>query len=257
MKDLSLFFVIVLLFMYNVCKAQSCIIVMDNNTPIGMQTYFNSGSGNGLQGDEIKSYWDKDYYITAVAHGALGWFVSMSQGVKWKGQSYSYQDHWPDDWVFQRRGEGKFISSLASSDNRWLVVASSNTDYTAQEICAAPWNQLKEWISKWWNNDYYITSIACQNGLWTVVMSKTNIYKNQSYFWATSIDKLKEKISEQWNSNYYITALEYGNGEYFCIMSKYSDEKSRLQHWKIGSSDYKKDIKDYWDKSYRITYLGG
>lgn len=257
MKKVTLFLVLALASICSDSRGQTCIIVMDDNTSLGMQTYFASGSGNGLHGDEIKSYWDKDYYITAAAHGDVGWFISMSQGVKWTDQSYSYQDHWPDDWVFQRKGEGKFITSLASSDSRWLVVASANTDYTAQEICAAPWDNLKEWISKWWNNDYYITSIACQNGLWTVVMSKTTIYKNQSYFWATSTDKLKEKISEKWNSEYYITACEYGNGEYFCIMSQYSDGKSRMQHWKTGSSGYKKDIKEYWDKSYRITYIGG
>ena len=211
-----------------ICKnilAQSCIIVMDNNTPIGMQTYFSSGSGNGLNKDKIKTYWDEDYYITSAAHGSAGWFVSMSKGVKWTNQSYCYQSNWPDDWVFQRKKEGKMITSLAASDSYWLVVASSNTAYTAQEICAAPWNNLKEWITKWWNKDYYITSIACQNGLWTVVMSKTNLYKNQSYFWATSTDKLKEKINDKWSSDYYITALEYGGGEFFCIMSKYSDDK--------------------------------
>lgn len=236
--------------------SQSNIIVMETETSIGMQTYFTSGSSNGLQTDKIKEYWDQDYYITSAAHGTQGWFVTMSKGVKWTNQSYSYKDRWPDDWVHEMKEQGKFITSLASSDNKWFLVASTNSDYTKQEICAAPWSNLKEWITKWWNNDYYITSIACQNNMWTVVMSKTSLYKNQSYFWSTTTDELKKKISEKWNAGYYITALEYGGGEYFCIMSQYADGKNHLQHWNIGSS-YSKDVKEYWDKNYRITYIGG
>lgn len=235
---------------------QSNIIVMQTETPIGMQAYFSSGSSNGLQKDKIKEYWDQDYYITSAAHGSQGWFVSMSKGVKWTGQSYSYQDNWPDNWVQDMKKQGKLITSMASSDSRWFLVASSNSDYTKQEICAAPWSDLKEWIKKWWNNDYYITGIACQNSMWTVIMSKTSLYVNQSYFWATSIEDLKKKINEKMNDDYYITALEYGGGEYFCIMSKYAEKKNRLLYWIIGSS-YSKAIEEYWNKAYRITYIGG
>ena len=62
-----------------VSYAQTFIAVMEQSTPIGMQTYFSSGSGNDLQKDKIKSYWDEDYYISSAAYGANGWFVVMSR----------------------------------------------------------------------------------------------------------------------------------------------------------------------------------
>lgn len=257
MKKIGLLLIAFVCWACMISNAQSAIVIMDNNTSYGMQAYFSSGSSYELQENEIDKYWDKDYYITSVAHGSWGWFVSMSQGVKWTDQSYIYQASWPDNWIFQKRKEGKYITSLASSDNKWMIVASSNSDYTAQEICAAPWSTLKDFIKKWWDNDYYITSVACQKGLWTVVMSKTKIYKAQAYFWSTTTSDLSKKIDEKWDEGYSITTLEYGGGEYFCIMSKYNDSKSRLQHWHIGLSGYQDDIKKYWDKSWRITYIGG
>ena len=237
--------------------AQSNIIVMQTETPIGMQTYFYSGNGNSLQEDEIKKYWDEDYYITSAAYGSKGWFVVMSKGVKWTTQSYKTSSSWPDAFVHEELEKGKFITTLASSDSRWLVVTSKNCDITQQEICAAPWDNLKEWIKKWWNNDYYITSIACQNGLWTIVMSKTTLYTNQSYFWATSTSDIKTKVQAKWDEGYDITALDYGNGEYFCVMSKLNQTNKCLQHWQINPSNVSKHVKEYWDNSYRIVYVGG
>lgn len=259
MKKIGLLFIAFFCFASIVSQAQSYanIVVMDNTSPYVKQAYFNSGSGSALQQDKIKQYWDDDYYISSAAYGSMGWFITMSTGVKWTNQSYIYQESWPNDWILNKRKDGKYITSLAASDDKWLVVVSSNSDYTAQEICSAPWSNLKEFISRWWGNDYYITSIACQNDLWTVVMSKTNLYVDQAYFWATSTTSLEEKIDEYWDRGFDITLLEYGDGEYFCIMSKYKDGKSRLQRWDIGTSDYKQKIKEYWDKSWRITYIGG
>lgn len=236
---------------------QTNIIVMQTETPIGMQTYFYSGNGKSLQTDEIKKKWDENYYITSAAYTSVGWFVAMSKGVRWTSQSYNTSNTWPDAWIHEQKGDSKYITTLASSDNNWFVVTSKNCDILDQQVCAAPWNNLKEWIAKWWNSDYYITNVACQNGLWTVVMSKTTIYTNQSYFWATSTDELKKKIQDKWDKGYDITCLEYGNGEYFVIMSVLNQSKKCLQQWQTKPADISKHIKEYWDKSYRIVYIGG
>lgn len=241
----------------NLAFSQATIVVMQTETPIGMQTYFYSGSVNPIQEEEIRKYWNDDYYITSVAHGSKGWFVSMSKGVKWSNQSYKKSSSWPDDFVHEQKGKGRFITSLAASDNQWFVVTSQNSDFTKQEICGAPWDRLKDWIVQRWNEGYYITSIACQNSMWTVVMSKTTIYTGQAYLWSKTVDEIKSKINDKWNEGYSITAFEYGGGEFFCIMSKLSLTKKVLQHWSINQSDVGKDIKEYWDKSYRIIYLGG
>lgn len=246
-----------LIMVSNFAIAQSNIIVMQTETPIGMQVYFYSGSGNPIQENEIEKYWHEDYYITSVAYGTKGWFVSMSKGMKWTNQSYKKSSSWPDAFVHAEKEKGKFITSLAASDNQWLVVTSKNCDITQQEICGAPWDQLKEWIMKWWNSGYYITSIACQNSMWTVVMSKTSLYSQQAYMWAKTTDEMKKKINDKWSEGYSITAFEYGGGEYFCVMSKFNPNKKCYQTWITNPSDIAKHIKENWDKLYRIVYIGG
>ena len=90
MKDKRYTFLLTAILFSAVSYAQTFIAVMEQVTPIGMQTYFSSGSGNGLQKDKIKSYWNEDYYVSSAAYGSNGWFVVMSKGLKWTGQSYSY-----------------------------------------------------------------------------------------------------------------------------------------------------------------------
>ena len=55
------------------------IIIMQDNTGLSSQSWFYSGSGNSLQTEEIKKYWNEDKYITTAAYTSNGWFVSMAR----------------------------------------------------------------------------------------------------------------------------------------------------------------------------------
>lgn len=239
-------------------SAQSNIaVIMDMDTGYTNQSYFYSGSSNGLQKDEIKKYWDEGKYITSVAHTSVGWFVSMNKGVKWTSQSYNNVSTWPDSWVHEKMNDGYAITSLAASDSQWMIVMSKGTDYSNQQVCSAPWSSLKDWISKWWDQGLHITGIAYCDRLWTVVMSKTSIYSTQAYLWASSTSELSDKIKKKWDEDYLITALEYGGGEWFCIMTKFSSGKSPAESYKVSFTSPGNYIKEYWDKSYQIKYIGG
>lgn len=159
-------------------NAQTMIVVTTANTDYGYsnQSWQYCGSGKPFDGETVKKYWNEDKYITSAAWTSRGWFYAMNKGVKWTDQSYKISTNWPDDFVQESKAKGYMITSLASSDSNFLVVVSKNTGITNQQICAAPWSSLKDWITKWWNEDYRITSIACKSGLWTVVMSKGSIY---------------------------------------------------------------------------------
>ena len=100
-------------------------------------------------------------------------------------------------------------------------------------------------------------ALFSKNGMWTVVMSLTNIYSGQSYFWASDTSTLKAKIKEKWDAGYIITALEYGGGEFLCIMSKRKDGKATKEYWQVNPSNVSKHIKEYWDQYYNISYIGG
>ena len=130
-------------------KAQSLIVVAQQDTGMYNQTWFSSGSGNKLQEEYIQKYWKEDFYINSVAYTSKGWLVTMVKGLKWTNQSYSYKSSWPDEWIHEKNKAGYRITSLSTSGSNWMVVMSENTDYSTQEICSAPWDNLKSDKSEW------------------------------------------------------------------------------------------------------------
>ena len=48
--------------------SQSLIVVTQQETGMYNQTWFYGGSGNSLQEDKIKEYWNEDFYINSVAY---------------------------------------------------------------------------------------------------------------------------------------------------------------------------------------------
>ena len=239
-------------------EAQVTAIVATKDSGLSSQTWFTTGKNGEMRENDIKNNWNYDRYITAAGYTSNGWFIAMSKGVTWTNQSCKTSSSWPDSYVHEQKEKGYMITSLASSDSRWLIVTSQGTSITDQQICSAPWSSLKDWIKGWWDKDYYITSIACQNSLWTVVMSKGSgvKYTNQSYFGADSTSELKNKIKEKWDEGYLITSLEYGNGSYLCVMSKYPGSTGGVQSW-IINTDFEKDLKQRTEEGYLITYIGG
>ena len=93
--------------------------------------------------------------------------------------------------------------------------------------------------------------------MWTVVMSKTSIYSDQSYMSSSTISGIKEKVKKKWEDGYRIIAFEYGGGEYLCVMSKYASGKTPMQSYQIESSDVSSFIKEKWGESYNVIYIGG
>ena len=238
-------------------NAQTLIIVTQQETGMYNQTFFTSGIGNQLQEENIKKYWNEDFYINTVAYTSYGWFVSMAKGFKWTNQSYSYSTSWPDEWIHEKFNEGYRVTSLTSSGDKWMIVMSEHTDYVTQEICSAPWSTLKDWIRKWWDNDYYITSLTCRNGMWTVVMSKTSLYLDQSYVSSTTKDGIMDKVKTKWGEGFRIVAYEYGGGEYLCVLSKLANGTTPMQSYQIDSTDPTSFIKEKWNESYNVIYVGG
>lgn len=239
-------------------EAQTTIVITTSESGYTNQAWRSCGAGKEFDKETVKKYWNEDRYITSVAWTSRGWFYAMNKGVKWTDQSYKIASNWPDDFVQEYKQKGYMITSLASSDSNFLVVVSKNTDITDQQICSAPWSNLRDWIKQWWDKNYRITAIACKSGLWTVIMSKTNMYQQQAYMWANSADDIAKKLQEYWDKGYIITALEYGGGEFFCIMST-TDTSSKAGQSKFiqSSSDPESFIQKSWDKNWNITYIGG
>ena len=57
------------------------LIITQGGLPYQSQTWFSSGRGEALQQDEIREYWDKDYYITSAAYTKDGWLPCVKIAV--------------------------------------------------------------------------------------------------------------------------------------------------------------------------------
>lgn len=200
--------------------SQTTIIIMSADTGTSNQIWRYTGVGKPLDEPTIKKYWNEDFYITSAAYTSHGWYFAMNKGVNWTNQSYKYGSKWPDSYIHTQKDKGYMITALATNETDWFIVTSANTQITDQQICSAPLSILKEWIKEWWEKEYYITNIAYKNGLWTVVMSKTKQFNNQSYCFRYTIDELNKYIKENYDKGYIVTACEYGLNVFFCIMSK-------------------------------------
>lgn len=63
------FHILLFLFLYcNNVMSQSLLVVAQQDTGMYNQTWFYGGSGNSLQEEKIKEYWNEDFYINSVAY---------------------------------------------------------------------------------------------------------------------------------------------------------------------------------------------
>ncbi len=229
-------------------------IVMQKDTGFDHQIWFLSGKDNPLQEDKIKENWSNKQ-ITAAACTSRGWFIAMSTRQPGVVQSYKLSNSCPLDWVAEKRYEGYMIIAVTTSGTQWFTVVSKGTPYKAQVHCYADWDTVKEFISTWWNEDYYITHATWFNGKWFIVMSKSDLYTEQGYFYADDYDELKQKISERWNGQKNINLIEHDDSSIFCVMSKMS-RKYVGECYSYTINSLESFIQEGYDKGYMISYLG-
>ena len=153
------------------------IVVMEEDTPYSMQTMFSSGTGNGLQENYIRQYWDMGYRITSLAYGASGWFVVMSTASGYTGQSYNHVKDWPSLWIDEMWGKGYRLTDFAYGNGMWTVVMSQGTSIDSQKWETCRVGDLKEKTTGWWDMGYHISGVACTGpDSWLVSVSDNMPY---------------------------------------------------------------------------------
>ncbi len=142
------------------------------------------------------------------------------------------------------------ILSAEAQDNKWVLVMSKNTGYTASIWRTRTYFPDKE-IKEHWDKSYYITNITYNNGKWALVMVKGTGYTDQ--IWRTRTYFPDKEIKANWDKNYYITNLNYCDGKWILVMSKGSGYFAEI--WRTRTYFPKNEIKENWDKGYYITQL--
>ena len=255
----NLVFAIVLTIGAFLVQAQDKTIIMtESRLPYTSQTWFYSGRGNELQESNIEKNWDEGRRITSVAYTDNGWFVTMAKNTGMGRQSYSYSADWPIDWIKEKWGNDYNITAIGRSQSKWLVVMSQDSGYTTQYWCRDNWSELKEWYDEKREEGCYITDMAYNGNMWTLVASKTDKIKSQGYLWANSYEDLKSKIKTKiWGNSYNIHAIGYGGGQYLVVYGKYSSNNERGQNYVVNPSDVSDYIDKRWADSHEIAYIGG
>lgn len=254
----TLFFSVTILSM-GIARAQH-LAVMTTDPDLQDQTYFYGGEGLGFSAiqNEVDDNLKKGYFINTVSYTSFGWGVAMSKGGGFKSQTYTMSVDKPEKWIQKQRAAGKSLTSLHYSGSVWFAVASVNSRYGDQQIASTKWESLEEWISFNYDMGYFITDIAAENNrLWTIVMTETDMYTHQKYFFASSRDELEARIKEGWAEGYRITAAQYSAGKWFCIMSQLAQNPDCVQTYVYGTDRAETTMKKFSEDGYKVTYIGG
>ncbi len=240
-------------------NAAAQMFVMDVGTPINSESVITCGLGDDFDRNAVREKWDENYDIISAGYGRQGWIICMAKGMNYEDQSMITSENWPTDWVDEKLSNGFAITSLGYGNGEFFVCTSKGSKFYDQRIASMPWSQMKDWIKKLWDQDYYITDAVFAKGQWTIVMSKCSQYVAQAYMWGKDWTEMDEKISNKWKDDYYITSLNDGNGQLFCIMTRFRTGaigKPTDQTYFCRKDDYKEKLKEFWDKNFNVVFIG-
>ncbi|MFN8257693.1 MAG: caspase family protein [Bacteroidales bacterium] len=201
--------------------------------------------------DEIKTEWDKGYYITDLTFHENLWALVMSRGTKFSEQMWRTRTYFPEKEIDEFWEKKYHITHLTYGNGVWGLVMSKMSIGDPVQLWRTreyfPENEIKEN----WDKGYYITSLVYGEGKWALVMTKNLGYTEQ--VWRTRNYYPEQEIKEFWDKGYYITNLTYGNGVWALVMSKGSGFNQ--QWWRTRTTFPEKEIKELWDQGGYITGL--
>lgn len=115
------------------------------------------------------------------------------------------------------------LSSNISDAQNLIILAQQETKmYNQTWFYSGSGNSLQETkIKEYWNEDFYINSIAYTSKGWFVTMAKGLKWTNQSYSYKSSWPD--EWIHEKKKAGYMITSLSSSNSNWMVVMSQNTD----------------------------------
>ena len=248
-KQVRLYLAFILTISFSVSYAQEkpWVLVMSKNTGYTASIW---RTRSYFPKDEIKTNWDKGYYITNLTYNKGKWALVMAKGTGYTNQIWRTTTGFPNKEIKEYWDKSYYITKLTYGDGLWALVMSKGTGYFSSIWRTRSYFPEKE-IKENWDKGYYITHLTHGQGEWALVMAKGTGFTNQ--IWRTRTNFPDKEIKEYWDKNYYITGLTYGNGKWVLVMSKGVSYTSQM--WRKRTSFPEKEIKEYWDKDFYITGL--
>jgi hypothetical protein len=115
-------------------------------------------------GDDIREYWDRDFYITFLTFTGDSWVVVLTQGGPYTKQAWLTRSEFPSEKIDKYWDDDYEITQLTSAREKFALVVSGPRIGTGQ-FYATDKEFPKKTIKKQWKKDYNIQSLEyCYKG---------------------------------------------------------------------------------------------
>ncbi|KAF3963703.1 hypothetical protein ACB098_05G042700 [Castanea mollissima] len=186
-------------------------LIMDAGTGFTSQVY--ELSPCFLHKEWIMDQWEKNYYISAIAGATNGSsLVIMSKGTHYVQQSYKVSESFPYKWINKKWREGFFVTTMATSGNRWGIVMSRGAAFSRQ-VVELDFHYPSEGIHRRWDYGYRITATAatCDQAAFVLSVPKRRHTEDDSTQETLRTSTFPSThVKEKWTRNLYIASFCYG-----------------------------------------------
>ncbi|KAK4760766.1 hypothetical protein SAY87_005659 [Trapa incisa] len=151
-------------------------------------------------------------------------------------------------------GQPKKKVRLGMSAMQWISVYSARRPMKQRYHYNVADARLHQHIDKGNEDGLYISSVACAQNLWALIMDAGTGFSSQLYELSPHFLH-KEWIMAQWEKNYYISAIAgSSNGNSLVVMSK--GTQYAQQSYKVSESFPFKWINKKWKEGFFVTSMG-
>ncbi|KAK4772340.1 hypothetical protein SAY86_014115 [Trapa natans] len=151
-------------------------------------------------------------------------------------------------------GQPKKKVRLGMSAMQWISVYSARRPMKQRYHYNVADVRLHQHIDKGNEDGLYISSVACAQNLWALIMDAGTGFSSQLYELSPHFLH-KEWIMAQWEKNYYISAVAgSSNGNSLVVMSK--GTQYAQQSYKVSESFPFKWINKKWKEGFFVTSMG-
>jgi len=197
--------------------------------------------------DDVRGYWDKDYFITFLTYSADTWIVVMTKGGPYKNQRWHTRKEFPKKEIDKAWDEDLEITQLTRGQGKFAVVLSGPRRSSSQ-VYAINDKFPKKTIKRQWKDGLNIASLEYCYGGWALIMVEE--IENRQQQWFITPDFPEDDIVKSWDEGYVITDITYGQG-WKVIMTK-----NRMGQRYSTSSDFpRSQIEKYWNEGYKISSI--
>jgi hypothetical protein len=193
--------------------------------------------------NEIKTLWDKGFFITDLSFGDGLWSLVMTKETGYISQEWRTRSYFPEAEIASLWDQGYYITNLSYGGGMWALVMSKGAGYTKQVWHTRSYFPESE-IAQLWSQGYAITHLTFANGLWVLIMSETaqNIYQH----WRTRAYFPDDEIASLKRQGFFITGMAFGDGLWAVVFSMGTNFTS--QTWRAETFFPEKSIAEFYAK---------